>query len=516
MHTAELHWTAQAGYPVLTVLQLLPATAAGLVLALRDTRAAYPLALCAALVELLLSLDLYRLFDPARPVMQLAEHLPVSPMFHYNAAVDGMSVLFIVLTSVISLLVILYSWVRALPDPAPLLATLFGIQAALQGMFVTLDLLWFAILSTIELLLIAYLLQRWARAPQDAMVVGRFLQFMGIGLLLLFAGTFLLGWNHAGASGGQWSFNLHDLSTTPVPVALQSAIFFLLFYGLGVRIPLFPLHGWLPLVAEHGTLAKAGILLLGLKTGIYAIVRFVLPLLPDAVVRWNQWLATIALIGVFYAATLAFRQTNLRRMLAFAVISHSGLIVIGLFSLSRDAFEGGILLSMTFGMATAGLLLMSGFVYRRTRTLLLPRLGGLFGRLPVIGIGFLIAALSIVGMPGTPGFDAVHLMLVAAILEFGAMFTVAAALGNVAAAAFLLWAFQRTFLAPRAEHLPPLDIEPATAMERFIAVTLIALLLGAGFHTGPWLTMLAHAFDGLTALYGGAHQPELHSMVTGQ
>jgi NADH-quinone oxidoreductase subunit M len=146
---------------------------------------------------------------------------------------------------------------------------------------------------------------------------------------------------------------------------------------------------------------------------------------------------------------------------------------------------------------------MSGFVYRRTRTLLLPRLGGLFSQLPVIGIAFLIAGLSIIGMPGTPGFDAVHLLLEAAILEFGAMVTIAAALGNVAAAAFLLWAFQRTFLAPLAESMPAPEIKPPVPMERVIAVALIMILLGTGFYSEPWLELLEHSFDGLTALYDG-------------
>jgi NADH-quinone oxidoreductase subunit M len=498
MHMAELHWTTQAGYPLLATLQLLPLLAVALLLALPGRMTRYRLAVGLAGTELLLALDLYRCFNPAESALQLAEQLP---LLGYHAAVDGMSVLFLLLTAVISLLVILYAWVRGLAGSRRFLATVFAVEASLAGMFVTLNLLWFTLLSILELVLVAYLLQRWAKAPQDDMAMGRYLQFMGIGLLLLATGVFMLGWNHADASGGTWSFDLHDLTLIPVPVEIQSVIFFLLFYGLGIRIPIFPLHGWLPLVAEHGTIAVAGIFLLGLKTGIYALLRFVLPLLPEAVLQWHDWVVAFALAGIFYAATLALLQVNLRRMLAFAVISHTGVIIIGLFSLSDAAFQGSILLSMTFGTATIGLLLMSGFVYRRTRTLLLPRLGGLFGQLPVIGITFLIAGLSIIGMPGTPGFDAVHLMLEAAILEFGAMVTIAAALGNVAAAAFLLWAFQRTFLAPLAEDVTLPAIQPATAMERTIALLLIVILLGAGFFTEPWLELLDHSFDGLDALY---------------
>jgi len=356
----------------------------------------------------------------------------------------------------------------------------------------------------VELILIAYLLQRWAKAPQDESAMQRYLQFMGIGLLLLLAGTFMLGWNHADASGGQWSFDLQELRLQTVPLEIQSVIFFLLFYGLGIRIPLLPLHGWLALVAEHGTIAVAGVFLLSFKTGVYALVRFVFPLLPEAIWRWHVWVVAFALTGIFYAATLALMQVNLRRLLAFAVISHTSVLVIGLFSLSQTALQGSILLSTTFGTATAGLLFMSGFVFRRTRTLILSRLGGLFGTLPVIGTAFLIAGLSIIGMPGTPGFDAAHLMLEAAIREFGAMITIAAALGNVAAAAFLLWAFQRAFLAPLPEGEAGRVIEPPALLERGIAVLIILILLGTGFYTHPWLNLLENAFNGLPELYAAA------------
>jgi NADH-quinone oxidoreductase subunit M len=198
-------------------------------------------------------------------------------------------------------------------------------------------------------------------------------------------------------------------------------------------------------------------------------------------------------------------QTNLRRLLAFAVVSHTSVLIIGLFTLSLPAFEGSLMLSINFGFATAGLLFMSGIVYRRTHTLTLSRLGGLFDPLPVIGVAFLVAGLSIIGMPGTPGFNAAHLMLEAAIEEFGALVTIAAALGNVAAAAFLLWAFQRAFLAPLGETEQRREIEPTTGMERSIALVTILVLLGTGFYSEPWLDLLEHSFDNLAEQYRHVH-----------
>ena len=143
---------------------------------------------------------------------------------------------------------------------------------------------------------------------------------------------------------------------------------------------------------------------------------------------------------------------------------------------------------------------MTGLIHKRTDNTLLPRLGGLFDRLPLIGITFLIATLAIIGMPGTPGFDAVHLVLEDAMHRFGALVTIAAALGNVVAAGFLLWAFQRAFLAPAGGS--KLKVAPTTATERLIAVLLICVLLGSGFYSEPWLALIEQATQRLSAGFG--------------
>jgi NADH-quinone oxidoreductase subunit M len=243
----------------------------------------------------------------------------------------------------------------------------------------------------------------------------------------------------------------------------------------------------------------APVFLLGLKIGIYGLLRFVFPLLPDAVLFWHKFVVGFAVAGIFYAAILALLQTNLRRLLAYAVVSHTSVLVIGLFSLSHTAFQSAVMLSVDFGIAIAGLFLMTGLVLRRTNTMVLARLGGLWDRIPVIGAAFLVAALSIVGMPGTPGFDAAHLMLEAAIERFGGLVTIAAALGNVAAAAFLLLAFQRAFLAPPTGRAATAPVATATAAEWVLAGLVIAILLGTGFWSEPWMALTAGALEPLAA-----------------
>jgi NADH-quinone oxidoreductase subunit M len=473
-----------------------------LMLTLSHGRHLVALGITAAVLELALSIELYRRYDPSQSSFQFAEWRHFAGPFGYHAGADGMTVLFILLTALITLLVVIYAAVRILKPTHLFLATVFAIEATLVSMFASLDLMWFALLSVAQLGLVGYLLWRWATSPHKDMALTRFYQFMGMGLALLLVGTLLLGWSYADATGGRWSFDLLDLAKLPVSRGFESAIFFLLFYGMAIRTPLFPFHGWLPVVAEHGNIAVAPALLLGLKVGIYGMLRFIFPVMPGAVRAWHELVVAFAVVGIFYAAVMAMMQENMRRLLAFAVVSHTGLVVIGMFSLSRQAFEGSVMLAVTFGLAISSLVFTTGLIYRRTRTTLLPKLGGLFDQIPLIGIAFLVASLTIVGMPGTPGFDAAHLVLEAAIERFGALLTIAAALGNVVAAGFLLWAFQRAFLTPRREASSARPIEPVTPAEYLLEGSILVVLLGAGFYAEPWLTLIENPLEGLSDLYG--------------
>ncbi len=500
MFYQEIPWTAY-GVPLLALLQSLPLVAAGGIAAIKKPSVVFPLAMIAAAAEILLAVLLYLGFDQGSTAFQFAENYPVLGLFQYHAAVDGTAVLFTLLSTFLTFIVVLYGRARELKPAWRFLALVFAVEAAIVSQFVAINLLWFALASGIQLVLVGYLWQ-WTTSPERGTAFLRYLQFMGIASLLLLAGVIMMGWNYSEIAHGRWTFDLYELAKVPIQEKYRSIIFFLVFLGLAIRIPLFPLHGWLPLTAEHGTVAVMLVFLLGLKTGIYGLLRFVFPLMSEAVIYWHQAVVAVSVVGVFYAAVLALMQVNMRRLLAFAVVSHSGIMVIGLFSLGLTAFEGGVLLSVNFGLATAVLLFMTGFIFNRTGTTVLSRMGGLFGHLPLIGIAFLIGGLSIIGMPGTPGFDAVHLVLEASLMEFGAVLTISTAIGNVAAAGFLLWAFQRAFLAPCPETAMPLKIAPPQILDRTIAATLIVVLLAAGFHSSPWLELIDKSLEGLSTLYG--------------
>jgi NADH-quinone oxidoreductase subunit M len=504
---SELPFSAVSAWPLLAALQLLPLLGAGAVFLLGEGARAVAVGRLVALAELGLAVAVYRHIDAANPTLQLAERLGA---FGYHVAADGVTALFVLLAALLVVLMALYELVRGLAQPSRLLGLILLVEGALMVQLVTLNLLWFALAGLVELALVGILIGSWSTSTIEnrVMATTRFFQFQGVGLLLLASGILVLAWNHADAAG-HWSFDLFDLLQTPVQGRFQTAAFFLLFYGLAVRTPLFPLHGWLPNVMHRGMVSIAPALLLGVKVGIYGMLRFVLPLTQEAVGDWQHAVVGFAMVGVFYAAVLAFLQTNLRRLLSFAVVSHTSLIVIGLFSLHPLGLAGALLLSVNFGLAVTAMLFMVGFVYRRTHTTDLDRLGGLFERIPFIATCFFIGGLAIVGMPGTPGFDAAHLVLEAAMARFGALPTVATALGNVMAAGFLLWAFQKAFIAPRpkeagaaGEPLPRL--ERTLPMEYLIGGLAVVVLLLAGWFFETWLVLIEPATQALAARLGGA------------
>lgn len=486
----EILWAQQAPYPVLLVLILLPLLGGALVWLLQEKPTAVLIGRGVALLELLLAADLMRRLDAMSPSLQFAERFS---LLGWHTAVDGISAIFVLLAALLLALLSIYGMARGVISPGRMQAVLLGSAAAMMTMLLTMNLVWFALASAAQLALVAYLLGRWASTGEERLAFARFTQYQTFGWALFAGGVLLLGWNHADAHLGQWSFDLFDLAADPAKGKLQSAAFYLLFYGLAVRTPLFPLHGWLPNMARFGLVAVGPVLMLGVKVGIYGMVRFLLPLTPDAVVQWQSYVMVFAMTGIFYTALLACLQTNLRRLMAYAVVSHTSLLVIGLFTLHPDGLQGVVLATVNFGLAATTMMFMVGFIYRRTRTTDLDKLGGLFDRLPFIGTTFLIGGLAVVGMPGTPGFDAAHLILEAAIESFGALPTVAAALGNVIAAGFLLWAFQKAFLSPPPESAQ--EIEPVHGIEFVVGGIVVAVLLIAGFYPEPWLHLTEAAAE---------------------
>ncbi|GAB6141865.1 NADH-quinone oxidoreductase subunit M [Methylosoma difficile] len=489
METQVTLWSATAAFPLLSTLTAIPLLTVVAVLLSKTMLTALRIAFVGSGLAVVLSVYLLMVFDTGNSGIQLLERLQFAGM-SYCVGVDGANILFIPLTAVLAFLALVYTLITRHVEGKVFIACLVGYEAVLIGAFSALNMMQFWLWSVLELVPVVVLTLDAGTGQMRRSVVALFIQYWGSGLLMTLAGFLFLAFGLVGSD--------HDLTFDWLTIKENNAylhdevlIFILLLFGFAIRMPLFPFHGWLPLLAEQGTVASGAIFLVGLKLGIYAVIRFILPILPGVAENWAGFVMALCLISIFYGALLALMQINIRRLMAFAVISHTGMLMIGAFCFNEFGLEGSLLLCIAYGLATAGMFFSVGLIYERTRTAFIPRLGGLFDTNSTIALLFMVSALSTMVMPGTPGFDAAHLLIEGVIEEEGWLIAIAILLGNVLAAAFLLRAFQQVFIAtPKRAHQPYSSSHHPVVKERIIAVVICLLLIGTGFYTTPWLNFV--------------------------
>jgi NADH-quinone oxidoreductase subunit M len=495
----EIAWTEQASLPLLSIILWLPLAVLAGIAASRAERSESVIALAGACIELVLSLWLLTHFVRGTASLQFVEHLRGGGgWLSYHIGVDGLSILFLPLTSLLALLLVGYVLLQ--PPSARRRASLLLIcayQTILIGLFISLDALLFWLFAVAELVAAVLLVAVLGTGRNRIRTAVNLLQLLGVSVILLLVALLMLAWQHAGSQGGAGTFDMARWLGNPAAQSHQGFLLGVLLLALAIRLPAFPFHVWLPAVARQGPVAIAVVLLGGMQVAVYALLRIAFPLLPVAMHNYAWILTWVALAGILYGAVLAFMQLNLRSMLAFAVVSQNGAMLVALFSLTRAGFEGGLLLALNYGLALAGLLLIVGLIYRRTGTALLPRLAGLFEHAPLIGLAFLAAALGRIAMPGTPGFEAAHLALEGTLEARGWAVTMLAGLSNVLAAGYLFWAYQRIFLARKARTAP--QLVDLTSGERVMAGLLCGVMFGVGLYASPWLEVVSASTQDLAA-----------------
>jgi NADH-quinone oxidoreductase subunit M len=483
------YWTTAAPLPLLALMTLLPLLGAVAVARTRSLVWSKRIAFGCAGVSVICGLLLLHYFNPEQQGVQLGEQLEFAG-FSYTAGVDGSNILFLPLVPILTLLLLIYLRLTPYANTPNFLACVLAYAGISTGAFAALNLLQFWFWCVLELLPL-YLLTSGGGTGADRRAVALvLLRYWGAGLVMILLCFLLIAFSEQDAVR-ELTFDWLTLREHVGSMEHKVLVFLLLFFGFAIRMPLFPFHAWLPLLLERGTVASVPIFAVGLKLGVYGMVRFILPLVPEVAEDWAVFALTLGLISIFYGALLALMQINMRRLLAFAVLSHTGLLVIGIFSFSPYGLEGSILLSVAYGLATAGMLFSLGLIYQRTGTACIPRLGGLFDTNAAIGLLFLISALSTMVMPGTPGYDAAHLLLEGVIEEDGWFLAIAILTGNLLAAAFLLRAFQQIFIMqPRRARQPLSAAQHPVREELLIALVLCTLLIVTGFYGTPELSFI--------------------------
>ncbi|HVL40445.1 MAG TPA: NADH-quinone oxidoreductase subunit M [Fimbriimonadaceae bacterium] len=492
----ELLAVDQVGFPVLSLLLLFPVVAAAVVSFLRDGRVATRVAVAAAALEFVGTVAVALAFEPGTSDMQFVERTGAFLGVSWHVGVDGVSVLFVPLTALLGLMVIAYAEHniparRSEADP-PVVGTASGYSAALLlleatmlGAFISLDLVIFWFFFVAELIPSWFLITRWGTGPQRLDAARNYVGYVGVGAALMLIGIVLTGNAYADATGDGASYELGRLSAAGLPPSSQTWPFVLFALGLAAKAPLFPFHTWLPKVLDHGPVVGMSVFLVGVKLGTYGFLRFVIPLFPDSAQEWLWVMAVAGAVSVIYGSFLALGQTNLRRLLAFASVAHMGVVMLGLFSLNLNGFEGALLQMINLGIVGAGLFFIAGFLTARIGQPELGSLGGLVSSAPLMTTAFLVVALAGIGLPGTNGFNGEHLVMLGGY-QRSWWIAVIAGLGVLLTAAYSLSYFMRGFMGEPHKTLSE-RIYDLTRGERAIVVALAALIFWIGLGTSPFI-----------------------------
>ncbi len=480
---------------LLTVLLVLPIVGALVVATLprKDTNLAKGIGLTFALVEFLASLPLLSGFEVGQAGFQFEQNVPWIAEFgiHYHVAVDGFSLWIILLTTLLTPICIWGAWKSVSKRGAEFVAAMLILETGMIGTLVSLDLILFFTFWELMLVPMYLIIGVWGSEQRVAAAVKFFLYTM-VGSALMLAAMIYLAVQHYNATGGVWTFDLLELRNVVLTPEQQFWCFWAFVISFAIKVPLFPVHTWLPdahtQAPTPGSVILAGVLL---KLGSYGMIRFAFPLFPLAAGEGAQVLAVLAVIGIIYGALVAYVQDDAKRLVAYSSVSHMGFIVLGIAGWSTQGLTGATFQSLAHGLTTGALFMSIGILYERRHTRLLSEFGGLAKVMPWFTACFMIAMLGSVGLPGLVGFVGEFLILVGTFTHGGLtlfgvpLLILFATTGVVLGAVYLLHLFQKLMFGkithPQNENLRDLSIREAL---NFVPV--LGLIIFMGVYPKPF------------------------------
>jgi len=403
----------------------------------------------------LVSLVLYFGFDASVAGFQFLQKNPWIPSLNisYHVGIDGMSLLLIVLTTFLTPLALLGTWNSVERQLKGYTAMMLFLEVGMIGVFASLDIFLFYIFWEAMLIPMYFIIGIWGGSNRIYAAV-KFFLFTLFGSLLMLVAILSLGYFASTVPNGQFTTNLLDLYRIAplLPVNLQLWMFAAFGLSFAIKVPVWPLHTWLPdahvEAPTAGSVILAGVLL---KMGTYGFIRFNLPLFADASLRAMPFMCTLAVIGIVYGALVAMVQTDMKKLVAYSSVSHLGFVMLGIFSMTEEGLQGAIIQMVNHGLSTGALFLLVGMVYDRTHTRLIADYGGAAKLMPVYATFLMIISLSSIGLPGLNGFVGEFLVMLGSfkstVLD-NRWFTVIAGLGIIFSAVYMLWMYQRVMMGP--------------------------------------------------------------------
>jgi NADH-quinone oxidoreductase subunit M len=462
-----------------------------------------------ALLGFAVSVPLWFWYEPQGEAWQFVERAEWIPSIgaSYFLGVDGFSALLILLTTLMGAIAVLSSWTAITERVKEYYVVLLVLQTGMIGAFVSLDFLLFFLFWEVMLVPMYFLIGIWGGGRRLYSAIKFFLYTL-VGSVVMLLGILALYFYNASVPGNAATFDITLFQQLAVPFAIQKWIFLAFFLGFAVKVPMFPLHTWLP--DAHTDAPTAGSVILAavvLKMGTYGFIRFSLPILPDASRYFVPMMAALSIIGIIYGALVALAQSDWKRLVAYSSVSHMGMIMLGMFALTPVGITGSIVQQLNHGISTGALFLIVGIVYERRHTREISEYGGLSKVMPVFAAVFLIMVMSSIGLPALNGFIG-EILILQGVYVVNKAWAAAAAAGIVLGAAYMLWLYQRTMFG-RIDNPANATLADLNAREVATFVPLVILVIWIGLYPSPILRRLESSVARVTLRVSPVYGPAL-------
>ena len=474
------------GFPLLSLLTFLPLLGCGIILSVRGDEAVVAsnarwTALWTSLIVFALSLMLWVNFDQGSAEFQFEENVAWLPEFglSYHMGVDGISVLFVLLSTLLTPICILASWESVQTRVREYMIAFLILETMMVGMFCALDFVLFYVFFEGVLIPMFLIIGVWG-GPRRVYAAYKFFLYTLLGSVLMLLAILVL-WFQAGTTDIPALFDLR------LSVPMQSWIFFAFLASFAVKVPMWPVHTWLPdahvEAPTGGSVILAGVLL---KMGGYGFLRFSLPLLPQAVETFTPLIFALSVVAVVYTSLVAFAQSDMKKLIAYSSVAHMGIVTLGIFTMNHQGISGAIFQMLSHGIVASALFLCVGVLYDRVHSREIARYGGVAKIMPAYAAVFMLFTLASVALPGTAGFPGEFLVLVGA-WQANPIVAALAALGMILGAAYMLYLYRRVIFSAitRQDLRSLLDLSPR---EIAVFAPLVVLTLWMGVYPSSFLS----------------------------
>jgi NADH-quinone oxidoreductase subunit M len=475
---------------MLTALTFLPLAGALLMLVfMRGRPNAYrTMALVTTIFTFALSIYIATQFRTGTADFQFVEDVPwiASLGVSYHVGIDGISLLLVLLTTLLSVVAILGSWNSIKDRGLAFFISLLVLETGMLGVFVSLDLFLFYLFWEVQLIPMYFIIGLWGGARRIYAAI-KFFLFTFVGSVLTLVAILAVVWWYA-KHGGPLTFDILALQQAGFSGSLAVWAFAAFFIAFAIKVPMFPVHTWLPDAHTEaptaGSVILAGVLL---KMGVYGMIRFCIGFFPEVAVKAMVPVLILSAIAVVYGAAMSLVQPDMKRLVAYSSVSHMGFVTAGLFSFNQQGVEGAVLQMVSHGILTGALFMMVGFFYDRTHTRMISDYGGMAKPMPVAAALFSLFVVGSLGLPGLSGFVGEFLILVG-VFQYAKVFAVIISVGVILGAAYLLWMYQRTMFQKANDRWA--SLKDLGAREVVTLVPLVAMALWIGLYPHTFLNLI--------------------------